>query len=198
MDNMSNDRTLIAKTRSTSASVSCSGSRRMGMPALFTRMSMPSTWSNTALASRMPAPDSARSAGITTGSFESSAATRSRSLVVRPLNTTRAPAASSALADDSPIPRLAPVTTAILLCKSAIVRLNSGSVGPRWMESASACCRLRTYVASTRRRAVDQERLTITKGRDRWQAERFTSGCALGSNDVERIFNLALRRLWPK
>ena len=106
-------RTLTASIQSMSSAVSVWESLRRPTPALLTRMSRPPSASSAAAPSATGPSGEARSAVSTTGSCWSSPARSARASAVRADTATRAPARSSATAQARPMPRLAPVTSAV-------------------------------------------------------------------------------------
>lgn len=148
IESMRNDRKLTARMRSRSASVKVSGAPPMAMPALLTSTSTPPVRDSTASARRRPAPDGPRSAGMTSGSFRSSAATRSKSATARPVKTTRAPDASSSRATASPMPRLEPVTSAVFDARTLMPCLPPISV---WISRPFGHCGTSRKLASASR-----------------------------------------------
>src|SRR4051812_7225441 len=108
------ERTLTFHSRSISSAVSSSLSLRRAVPALFTSTSSRPPNASRDVAIAAPGPSGVpRSAGITTGSLVRAAAVRSSSATLRATSATRAPAASRATLMAAPMPRPAPVMTAV-------------------------------------------------------------------------------------
>ena len=107
--------TLMSRTLSHAASSKSSNGAPQVAPALFTRMlSDPSHHSPTARARRRHSASVERSAGNETQLGPSSAATASQTSALRDEIATFAPASMKPLAIMRPIPRLPPVTSAVL------------------------------------------------------------------------------------